>query len=66
MGLRILLNELYDRYEKPLFLVENGLGASDTAEPDGTVHDTYRIAYLREHIRQMGEAVCDGVELMEG
>ena len=64
VGLRILLNELYDRYEKPLFIVENGLGASDTVEPGGAIHDTYRIAYLREHIRQMGEAVRDGVELM--
>ena len=64
VGLRILLNQLYDRYEKPLFIVENGLGASDAVEPDGSIHDTYRIAYLRKHIEQMREAVHDGVELM--
>ena len=45
-------------------VVENGLGARDTLEPDGTVHDSYRIDYLRKHIQQMAEAVKDGVDLM--
>ncbi len=65
MGLRITMNELYDRYRKPLFIVENGLGAADTVEEDGTVADDYRIEYLKEHIRAMIEAVEeDGVELL--
>ncbi|MBE5987618.1 MAG: glycosyl hydrolase family protein [Paenibacillaceae bacterium] len=64
IGLRITLNKLWDRYQVPLFVVENGLGAVDTLESDETVHDPYRIEYMGEHIRQMKEAVCDGVELM--
>jgi 6-phospho-beta-glucosidase len=64
IGLRIALNRLYDRYQKPLFVVENGLGAKDKLEEDGTIHDSYRIDYLRAHIEQMKEAVADGVELM--
>lgn len=64
IGLRISLNELYDRYRKPLFIVENGLGAKDKVEEDGSIHDDYRIDYLREHIKQMREAIEDGVELM--
>ena len=47
-----------------MMVVENGLGARDTLEPDGTVHDSYRIDYLRSHIQQMAEAVKDGVDLM--
>ena len=63
-GLRYTLNELYDRYQIPLMVVENGLGAYDKLEEDGSVHDSYRIAYLRSHIAQMEEAVRDGVDLM--
>ena len=63
-GLRYTLNQLYDRYQKPLFIVENGLGAVDKVEEDGTINDDYRISYLREHIREMIEAVEDGVELI--
>ena len=67
-GLRYILNYLWDRYQKPLFIVENGLGARDTpvTGPDGqlTINDDYRIGYLKEHIEQMAEAVEDGVELM--
>jgi 6-phospho-beta-glucosidase len=63
-GLRYTLNEIYDRYQIPLMVVENGLGAYDELEPDGSIHDDYRIDYLREHIRQMEEAVKDGVDLM--
>lgn len=62
--MRITLNTLYDRYRKPLFIVENGLGAIDHVEADGSIHDTYRIDYLKQHIIQMKEAVKDGVELM--
>lgn len=65
VGLRLALNYLYDRYQIPLFVVENGLGAVDTVEKDGSIHDPYRISYLREHIEQMELAVEeDGVDLM--
>ena len=63
-GLHWYLNELYDRYQKPLFIVENGLGAEDKLEPDGTIHDPYRIDYMRAHIEAMEQAMEDGVELM--
>lgn len=63
-GLRISLNELYDRYQVPLFVVENGLGAYDKVEEDGTINDDYRIDYIRKHIQAMGEAIEDGVDLM--
>ena len=49
IGLRYLLNVLYDRYQKPLFIVENGLGAKDRVEADGSIHDDYRINYLNDH-----------------
>ena len=65
MGLRITLNEVYDRYQKPLFVVENGLGALDEPDSNGRIMDDYRIDYLREHIRAMKAAVEeDGVDLM--
>lgn len=64
-GLRITLNDLYDRYQKPLFIVENGLGAVDRVEADGSIRDDYRIAYLSAHIREMIRAVeRDGVDLI--
>jgi len=64
IGLRVTLNKLYDRYQIPLFVVENGLGAIDTPDENGMISDDYRINYLREHIVQMREAISDGVELM--
>ncbi len=65
LGLRITMNTLYDRYEKPLFIVENGLGAVDQPEEDGSIHDTYRIEYMREHIKAMLAAVNeDGIPLL--
>ncbi|KMO47064.1 glycoside hydrolase family 1 protein [Lacticaseibacillus rhamnosus] len=64
IGLRIALNQLYDRYRKPLFIVENGLGAIDRPDEKGEVQDDYRIDYLRQHIEQMGAAIHDGVDLM--
>ena len=63
-GLRYFLNEIYDRYGLPMMVVENGLGQHDTLNEDGTIHDPYRIAYLREHIKAMGEAIEDGVNLI--
>lgn len=66
-GLRYVLNQYYDRYQKPLFIVENGLGARDTLiQKDGswTVEDDYRIEYLKEHLLQVKEALLDGVEIM--
>jgi 6-phospho-beta-glucosidase len=67
-GLRYILNQLYDRYQKPLFIVENGLGAVDELITDKngnkTVNDDYRINYLNDHLVQVAEAIEDGVELM--
>lgn len=63
VGFRYFLHVLNDRYQVPLFDVENGLGAYDTVESDGSVHDDYRIAYLRDHIRNMKQAVEEGVNL---
>lgn len=63
-GLRIVMNELYDRYQKPLFIVENGLGAVDVIEEDGSIKDDYRIEYIKSHIIQMKEAMHDGVALI--
>ncbi|GFP77768.1 glycoside hydrolase family 1 protein [Clostridium fungisolvens] len=63
-GLRWTLNHIYDRYQIPVMVVENGLGAVDVVEEDGSINDDYRIDYLRDHIIEMEEAVKDGVELM--
>lgn len=67
-GLRYVLNMFYDRYQKPLFIVENGLGAVDVLNEDEngnkTVEDDYRIQYLKDHLIQVGEAIQDGVEIM--
>lgn len=63
-GLRYVLNELQGRYQIPLMIVENGLGAYDTVEEDGTIHDEYRINYLRQHISAMEQAIEDGVNLI--
>ena len=63
-GLRFVLNELYDRYQKPLFIVENGMGAQDTVGADG-IHDSYRIDYLRGHIQAIRKAIeIDHVPVM--
>lgn len=64
-GMRVALNYLYDRYQIPLFIVENGLGAFDKVEEDGSINDDYRIDYLRKHIKAMDDAInIDGVDLM--
>ncbi|GAA1701100.1 glycoside hydrolase family 1 protein [Microbacterium sediminicola] len=67
VGLRLVLNQFWDRWQKPLFVVENGLGAKDQlVEVDGvtTVEDDYRIAYLNDHLVQVGEAIADGVNVL--
>lgn len=64
MGLRITMNDLYDRYQKPLFIVENGLGAADKIEVDGSINDDYRIEYTRNHIKAMKAAMEDGVNCL--
>ena len=67
-GIRFILNQYYDRYQKPLFIVENGLGAFDELITDEngnkTVNDDYRINYLNDHLVQVAEALQDGVEIM--
>ncbi len=62
-GMRIMLNKMYERYEKPIMIVENGLGTYDKIE-DGKVHDQYRIDYLNQHIKQMKLAIKDGVDVI--
>lgn len=62
-GLRYSLNEFYGRYQKPLMIVENGLGAIDILEEDGRIHDAYRIEYIRGHVEAMRKAIEDGVDL---
>lgn len=64
VGFRYTCNEIYDRYQVPIFPVENGLGAEDVVEADGSIHDQYRIDYLREHLLALREAVRDGVDIM--
>lgn len=65
LGLRTTMNDIYDRYQKPLFIVENGLGAVDTPDENGYVEDDYRIDYLAKHIQAMKDAVeIDGVDLL--
>ncbi len=65
IGLRINLNQIYDRYQIPMMIVENGLGAIDKFEEDGMIHDDYRIDYMRKHIKQMKDAIeIDGVDLI--
>lgn len=67
-GIRYVLNRFYNRWQKPLFIVENGLGTNDELVDDGkggkTVNDDYRIEYLNDHLVQVGEAIADGVPVM--
>ena len=65
VGLRYACNELWDRYHKPLMVVENGMGAQDKLEADGTIHDPYHIDYLRGHIQEMSKVINeDGIPLI--
>jgi 6-phospho-beta-glucosidase len=63
-GLQYYLEMIYNRYERPLMVVENGLGAYDTVEEDGSIHDPFRIDYYRRHIEAMGKAIQNGVDLI--
>ncbi|MEX6053364.1 6-phospho-beta-glucosidase [Mammaliicoccus sciuri] len=64
LGLRVTMNQIYERFEKPLFVVENGLGAKDEIEADGTIQDDYRIDYMKQHIEDMYDGIQDGVPLL--
>lgn len=64
VGLRIALNDIYDRYQLPLMIVENGIGVSEEICEDGKIHDHYRIDYLQKHIVEMDKAIEDGVDLI--
>ena len=64
IGLRVTLNDMHDRYNVPIFIVENGLGAHDVLEKDHSIHDQYRIEYLKAHIKAIKDAINDGVEVM--
>lgn len=63
-GLRVTMRQMWERYNLPLMITENGLGVEDTLNEDGTIHDDYRIDYLRQHIKACQEAITDGVDLM--
>ena len=63
VGLRIALHRLFERYHLPLFISENGFGAKDVMSDDGKIHDFYRIEYLSAHIKQMLEAMNEGVDV---
>lgn len=63
-GLRYTIHEIYDRYHLPIIIAENGLGASDELSEDGSIHDSYRIEYLRQHILEMQKAVSEGCNVI--
>ncbi|QOY61128.1 glycoside hydrolase family 1 protein [Thermophilibacter immobilis] len=63
IGLRVTLNQMWDRYQLPLYIAENGLGTADLLNEDGTIHDGYRIDYLRRHVECLKQAVIDGVDV---
>ncbi len=64
IGLRTALNQYYDRYQLPIMITENGIGAYDKLDENGQIHDTYRIEYLKQHIEQVKEAISDGVKVI--
>lgn len=64
MGLQYSLMEMSDRYRKPLFIVENGIGSKDVVEADGSIQDDYRIEYFRNHIQAIGAAIEEGADVM--
>ena len=63
MGLRYYIDAVYNRYKVPLMVVENGLGAKDELTPDHKVHDSYRIDYMKDHIKAIGKAIEDGADV---
>ena len=64
VGFRYTLRKVYERYHLPILITENGIGAPDRLEDDGSIHDTYRIDFIRDHLRQMQLAITDGVEMI--
>mgnify|MGYP002768869583 CR=1 FL=1 len=64
LGLRYTCNELYDRYRKPLFIAENGIGIVDEISPDGKIHDAERISYLKDHLKALKESIEDGCDIL--
>ena len=62
IGLRITLRQLYERYEMPIYIVENGFGYDDQVDENGEIHDNYRIEYMRDHILEMKKAISEGVD----
>ncbi len=64
VGLRILTNKLYDRYNKPLFVLENGIGMIESLDEENKIHDSYRIDYLREHLKALKDSIDDGCEVL--
>lgn len=64
LGMEYMLRDIYSRYNKPLMITENGMGAKDVLEADGSIHDNYRIDYLREHVRAIKNAINNGVEML--
>lgn len=64
LGLYNCMSQYWDRYEVPLMIAENGFGALDTVEADGSIHDEYRIDYYRQHIAQLKECIRDGVDIL--
>lgn len=62
IGIRIFLNKFYDRYQKPIYITENGIGYYDKVE-NGKINDSYRVDYFREHFKQIKEAIIDGVDV---
>ncbi len=64
VGLRVALNQYYDRYQLPIMITENGMGFVETINEDGSLHDPYRVNFYREHIKQVKEAIHDGVEVV--
>ena len=63
VGLRVALNEYYDRYQLPIYITENGMGFIESLNDENTIHDDYRIDFLKQHIEQMKEAIRDGVDV---
>ncbi|WP_062381752.1 glycoside hydrolase family 1 protein [Demequina pelophila] len=63
-GLRVALNEYWDRYQVPIMIAENGFGHRDEVGPDGTIRDDYRIAYMRDHLKAVRDAIADGVDVV--
>ena len=64
VGLRVALNQYWDRYQLPLMVTENGMGFYDKVEEDGSIHDPYRVEFYREHLKQVKEAIYDGVDVV--